>query len=136
VVLVGIVVAICLRVNRSAKKAKKYKSQESLPARSEQGPAPLPPGYKKPIDLLQFAEHNRRMDEAQERKRIQESSMVNTNYQPNPNNLTNVPYVTVPLSQVYVVAQGQNNIQESMPTLYVDSDQQASTSFGYPGRLL
>jgi FtsZ-interacting cell division protein ZipA len=135
VVLIGIIVAVCFRATRSSRKEKYKKSSEFQSQSSEQGPAPLPLGYKKPVDLLQVAEQNRRIEEAEEKQRIQQQYKNNPNasYQTNQTN----GYVSVPLSQVYVVAQSSPNRQNlapgSFPAQYVDPGQQFSASYGYPG---
>jgi hypothetical protein len=138
VVLIGIIVAVCFRATRSSRKEKYKKSSEFQSQSSEQGPAPLPLGYKKPVDLLQVAEQNRRIEEAEEKQRIQQQYKNNPNasYQTNQTN----GYVSVPLSQVYVVAQSSPNRQNlapgSFPAQYVDPGQQFSASYGYPGNFV
>lgn len=139
ILVFGIAIAVCLRAIRSSRKTKQKKYAESESTRSpDKGPAPLPMGYKKPVDLLQVAEQNRRMEEAEQLQMAQEKSSIYSSGLES--NQTVGPYVTVPLSQVFVMTQGSPNGRNSynydqnnlgnIPALYVDP---ANIGRAHPG---
>jgi hypothetical protein len=138
VVVLGIIIAICVRSKRSNKRNKYSESLDKAKNSQDQGPAPLPRGYMKPVDLLQVAEQNRRMEEAEQLQMIQKKNQLYKTQQMYQTEALDGRFVAVPVNQVYAFSQNSpvlQTVRSNNPNSaqYMEQEQYGST-YSHPGK--